>query len=550
MCIYGGIGWGSRQSRTEPSAGRGQAIAVKRSGARFGAGSSGRCLEVRRWWIGDDRIAALHMVRGNTLHCATRADSWPSKSNPHHRDHDSATMRIMQTLEKRAWESVRARIVTATSAMLLLSITSTTRAQDRVVVVVGANIPVTRGWESRPLIEPHLIAHPRVPGHLLGTMMVTTAAPDGTVEQPCATVLSVDGGLAWQQTTIDLVECGDPWLSMTPDGQAVLTVLGRTSSMADSSPHLLAFSSLDGGRTWNASPQDLGSGHDHMTGISDSSGNTFILSAQGMRDSTGSVRFPIYVARRTSATGAFDVLQRFVPSNLNQNTQGLAVLSDGTLVASFVDFQRPRPPGGSPRDGLLERPRTWALSLAPATTAFGVPQLISESCASGSYLAADLTAGPYRDRLYHLCNDPSASRIEVGHSSDRGERWSNPQPLEVNAGKAKSRIQPQVTVNKNGVIGVSWLDGRDDPAGRCYALYFTASLNGGNTFLPPTRVSTKPSCPDPKRNGASFDRWPQGGDYHGLAATSEGIFHAFWPDASSGIFQTMAARLEVRPQSK
>jgi len=105
-------------------------------------------------------------------------------------------------------------------------------------------------------------------------------------------------------------------------------------------------------------------------------------------------------------------------------------------------------------------------------------------------------------------------------------------------------------VNKDGVIGVSWLDGRDDPTGRCYGVYFTASLDGGDTFLPPSRVSTTPSCPDPQRNGGSFDRWPRGGDYHGLAATSDGQFHVLWPDASGGVFQVTTARLEVRAQTK
>jgi hypothetical protein len=40
----------------------------------------------------------------------------------------------------------------------------------------------------------------------------------------------MDGGLTWTQTTIDLGDCGDPWLSMTPDGRAVLTVLGKTGT--------------------------------------------------------------------------------------------------------------------------------------------------------------------------------------------------------------------------------------------------------------------------------------------------------------------------------
>jgi hypothetical protein len=289
-----------------------------------------------------------------------------------------------QVPERRTSEQVLSRVLAATSAIVVLSFMSTTRAQERAVVVVGANIPVTRGWESRPLIEPHLIADSRNPRHLLGTMMVTTASADRTLDQPCATVLSVDGGLTWTQTSIGLVECGDPWLSMTPDGQAVLTALGKTSHSANAGLHLLAYSSRDGGQTWNDPPQDLGSGHDHMTGVSDSRGNTYILSTQGSRDAAGNIRFSIYIARRTSTPGTFDVLQRFAPSNLNLNTQGLAVLSDGTLVVSFIDFQRPRPTGGSPRDGLLERPRTWALAVDSATTTLGVPLLISESCASGS----------------------------------------------------------------------------------------------------------------------------------------------------------------------
>src|SRR4051812_20120416 len=110
-------------------------------------------------------------------------------------------------------------------------------------------------------------------------------------------VLSMDGGLTWTQTIIGLADCGDPWVSMMPDGQAVLTVLGKTSKSATASMHLLAFSSPDGGRTWNNPPQDLGSGHDDMSGISDSRGNTFLLSAQGQRDAAGHVRFSIFIAR-------------------------------------------------------------------------------------------------------------------------------------------------------------------------------------------------------------------------------------------------------------
>jgi hypothetical protein len=105
---------------------------------------------------------------------------------------------------------------------------------------------------------------------------------------------------------------------------------------------------------------------------------------------------------------------------------------------------------------------------------------------------------------------------------------------------------PEVAVNKHGVIGVSWIDGRDDPSGRCDALYFTASLDGGETFLPERRVSSARSCPDSAANGGAFKRWPHGGDYYGLTAMADGRFHLFWADGRAGTFQLWAANVQVK----
>jgi hypothetical protein len=423
-------------------------------------------------------------------------------------------------------------------------------AQERAAIVVSDNVPVTRGWESLPLIEPHLVAHPGNQRHLLGTMIVSTPAGDWSRAQGCATVLSLDAGRTWTQTPLDVFECGDPWLAIGPDGHAVLTLLGRQTDAPDSTLQLLVFSSSDAGRSWHAVPQRLGVAHDHQKVVADGRGTMHILSTLGRRDAAGRVRFLVYIARRGPTQGQFEVLQRFAPSNLNLTSAGLATLSDGTLVVSFIDFQRPRPPGASPREGLLERPRTWALVLDSAATALGVPLFISESCASGSYLAADTSAGPYRDRLYHVCPDRDGTAILVHQSVDRGESWSAARYIEAPAAHPRTRSHPQLTVNKDGVLGVSWLDSPDDAAGQCYGLYFTASVDGGATFLPTTRVSSRLSCPDSIRNGSAFERWPRGGDYHGLAATADGLFHALWPDAATGVFQTMSATIQVRVGSQ
>jgi hypothetical protein len=435
----------------------------------------------------------------------------------------------------------RESFVIALSLMFCARLT----AQPHALVTVGENLAVTRGWESRPLIEPYLIAHPHQADHLVGITTVSTAAADWSREQRCATVLSVDGGRTWTQTPIDVFACGDPWLAINGDGRAILTVLGRLSDSVDAPLHLFVFTSPDGGRTWQAKPQDLGVGHDHETAIADGMGTEYIVSSQGRRDTARRVRFSVYIARRRSGAGEFEVLQRFVPSNLNLNTQGLTVLADGSLVATFTDFQRPRAPGAGAREGLLERPRTWALVFDAASPALEVPLLVSESCASGSFVASDHTAGAYRDRLYLICPDRDGTGILLHQSVDRGERWSSPRYIEPPTPRPKARTHPQVAVNKDGILGVSWLDGREDSTGHCYDLYFSASVDGGATFLQPTRVSDHSSCPDSLRNGSTFDRWPRGGDYHGLAATSDGTFHALWPDARSGVFQTMTATLRV-----
>jgi hypothetical protein len=54
---------------------------------------------------------------------------------------------------------------------------------------------------------------------------------------------------------------------------------------------------------------------------------------------------------------------------------------------------------------------------------------------------------------------------------------------------------PAIAVNEGGVVGVAWYDTRRDPRGKCFEIYFSASLDGGTTFLPSVRVTQELSCP-------------------------------------------------------
>ncbi len=61
-------------------------------------------------------------------------------------------------------------------------------------------------------------------------------------------------------------------------------------------------------------------------------------------------------------------------------------------------------------------------------------------------------------------------------------------------------------------------------------------------------MSSATSCPDTAQNKGVFDNgtFGAGGDYSGLAATSDGMFHVVWSDARSGIYQLRTATVSVK----
>jgi hypothetical protein len=119
-------------------------------------------------------------------------------------------------------------------------------------------------------------------------------------------------------------------------------------------------------------------------------------------------------------------------------------------------------------------------------------------------------------------------------------------------------------VNDSGVVGVMWLDTRASAAADAYDVYYSTSLDGGRTFLPAVRVSSgtsRPAGPGNMRPGLSrlrysgdtlamdflsgYSRWRDAGDYIGLSADANGVFHPVWPDSRNGTFELQTARIEV-----
>lgn len=411
---------------------------------------------------------------------------------------------------------------------------------------IGQDLPVGVTPQGKLMIEPHLAAHPSDPNRLLA---VGIAAKPDFSEVFCLVFVSSDGGQTWTQQRLDGAGCGDPWVSLV-ENRAVITALGTHPALPHQADQLLAFVSMDGGSAWPFIPQSLGSGHDGPRTLASADGTVYVTSGELWTDSMGRRRAGLFVGRALHATPHVEVqTRRYAPSNLNQNMEGAAVLSDGVLLVTYQDFQRPV--GGTERAfrgraGALETRRVWAIASPNGGRSLPEPTLVTEDCwARPTFLAVDATDGPYKDRLYHVCPGEDLKSILVASSSDGGWEWTDATPVEKPAEAFGSRNFPVISVNNEGVVMVAWMDRRDDASGGCYAPYVSASMDGGSTFTSAVRVASSVSCPDPARTGQAGSRFRVGGDYFGLAAAADSRFHVLWPDAREGVFTLRTATVAV-----
>lgn len=195
---------------------------------------------------------------------------------------------------------------------------------------------------------------------------------------------------------------------------------------------------------------------------------------------------------------------------------------------------------------------------------------------SGNFMQGPMFAvaprgSPFVDRVYAVWQDidsSGSSKLLIAWSADHGKNWSIPLTVGSTSSSNDSPVRqgvPMVAVAPDGVLGVAWFDGRLAPDRRGYDVYFTASADGGRTFLPAVRVSSKTSRPETGLNMVpSFDiskSSPEGtlqihmtspftdratgGDYSSMAVDASGRFHPLWADARTGTWQLYTSTIRV-----
>jgi hypothetical protein len=197
--------------------------------------------------------------------------------------------------------------------------------------------------------------------------------------------------------------------------------------------------------------------------------------------------------------------------------------------------------------------------------------MLSGNFMQGPSFAVAPPTGQFHDRIYAAWQDidsTGGSQLLTAHSEDRGLTWSAPIPVNSSSSRGGSPARqgvPMAAVSRDGVLGVAWFDGRLSQDGKGYDVYFTASLDGGQTFLPAARVSTVTSVPARGLNilpsfevvrsetgdklkiqvTSPFSDRATGGDYSSMAVDAAGRFHPLWADARSGGWQVYTATIRV-----
>lgn len=448
------------------------------------------------------------------------------------------------------------------------------------IEIVQPDRPVNEERPDLPHVEPHVAAHPADPLRLLVGAIVTSPERDGYWS--CAVFLTEDGARSWRRHDFALTRCIDPWVLFLDDGSAIFTgiEIGDDAS-GDERFRLVSFRSEDGGKTWPGEPRSLGRAYDHELltrgdggGDGDEGGargeareqgqglpprsagssaaSVYLTARRMRRTASGRPRHAVYVARSDDGARSFVELAEIRPSNLALNPTGISFLPDGTLVISFWDFERDV--DGFEGRGMLDRGRAWVIRSRDGGRTFSEPLFVTDDCASGieggfpgyPFLAADSTTGPHSGRLYHACVRPRFEGLSVARSTDNGETWSEGVVVGSSGGAGERQARtPMLAVSGEGAIGLAWYDRRRGPEGVCQDLMFSASTDGGLSFVEPVRVSSETSCPVTAGNGRAARAWPMGGDYSSLVGSPDSLFHVVWADSRSGVFQLRTATLRV-----
>lgn len=449
-------------------------------------------------------------------------------------------------------------------------------APPRARILVGPNVHVSAAHDRIHHREVVLAADPNRAERLLACSMLG-AGQGRTVHS--AAFVSADGGRTWSAPFVsDEHFSGDPTCVIGADGTFYFATKVNegghdTSGYASDWDFLRFRRSSDGGRTWKVIPSLHANDRPWIAVDNTESryrGRLYVAFEEHVHGETdGHARNEFkHMFRLITSLDKGDTFPHRVdralldeggPSGSNSLACAVVILSDGTVAA----LHHHQVTGSPQATGKLTEVGGWlqlfrskdggesvepAVKIADVKSAYNLPHARG---VTGS-MAVDPGSAAFKDRLYAVWTSTASGRAEImlSSSADQGGTWSAPARISDDgiAGWPQGgpdHFMPTVAVNKEGIVGVLWYDRRENPDNRGYYPRFSASLDGGATWLPSIRVSEAPNAPAPEAAAGAGKFLVTGGDTAGLAADAAGRFHASWIDNRTGIQQVWTAPITV-----
>lgn len=172
---------------------------------------------------------------------------------------------------------------------------------------------------------------------------------------------------------------------------------------------------------------------------------------------------------------------------------------------------------------------TITVAATAASYDFPVPSMDTRRAFVYVAADADLTNGPYGGSVYAAWTDSTAptgnnaaanhARVQVAFSRDGGASWTVVTPHETADAASVDRYHPWLAVGPDGKVHVAFYDTRRSASRTSVDLFYSSSVDGGQSFSAPIRLTAQAS---PKISD-SFEF----GDYNGLDAVMGDVIAIF-----------------------
>lgn len=387
-------------------------------------------------------------------------------------------------------------------------------------------------------VEPYVAVNPQNPHNIVISYQQdrwTRGGANGSVS-----AVSRDGGLTWKQSLIPgVTRCsggyyyrgGDDWLTFDKNGDLYHSSLGVNFNTYENS--IIVNKSTNGGETWE---DPIVIAEDVYPAISDKEAITAdphdarYVYATWCKTEIGetSAKVTGWFTRTTDGGKTWEPQQRVIDAGANTDVVGsqVQVLPKGDLVIVFT-YMRSKIALIRSRD----KGKTWGPieMIAELNTGNMRDPATGDLIASGSSLAA-VAVDPKRGTMYVSWVDTRfdgvTPSVALTKSSDGGRTWSA--PARINTASAAAFTQ-SVTVAKDGTVGVSYFDVRNDtsdPAEWLADHWLLVSRDGGTTWEE-THIAGPFNVRDaPGRSYPTFTiRFLA--DYVGLAAAGKSFVAAY-----------------------